>query len=134
MLGSLRSRVALHEVESLRASRHVRRLVRTCLILAPDYRTAEPGDTDLRLDTWAHQLGFRGHFLTKSRKWSTTFSALRAARRDHTRQLQRDSWAALSADARNQITARWDYAGRGYRSQHERRAAELQRQEPPTTA
>ena len=31
----------------------------------------------LNLRRWAHMLGFRGHFLTKSRRYSTTFSALR---------------------------------------------------------
>jgi hypothetical protein len=28
-------------------------------------------------------LGFRGHFLTKSRRYSTTFTAIRAERRTH---------------------------------------------------
>ena len=35
--------------------------------------------TDLNLRRWAHMLGFRGHFLTKTRRYSTTFTALRAA-------------------------------------------------------
>jgi hypothetical protein len=35
----------------------------------------------LNLRRWAHMLGFRGHFLTKSRAYSTTFTALRHARR-----------------------------------------------------
>lgn len=34
----------------------------------------------LRLQRWAHMLGFGGHFLTKSRRYSVTFSQLRAAR------------------------------------------------------
>jgi hypothetical protein len=34
----------------------------------------------LKLRIWAHQLGFRGHILTKSRRYSTTYTALRAAR------------------------------------------------------
>ncbi len=33
-----------------------------------------------RLRRWAHMLGFGGHFLTKGRRYSVTFSALRAAR------------------------------------------------------
>ncbi|GAB2749898.1 replication initiator protein RepSA [Salinifilum aidingensis] len=38
-----------------------------------------------RLHRWAHQLGFGGHFSTKSRRYSTTLGALRAARRDWNR-------------------------------------------------
>jgi hypothetical protein len=49
---------------------------------------------DLNLRRWAHLLGFRGHFLTKSRAYSTTFKTLRddaerelaAAIADRTRQ------------------------------------------------
>jgi len=36
---------------------------------------------DLNLRRWAHMLGFRGHFLTKSQRFSTTFRAMRADRR-----------------------------------------------------
>lgn len=35
-----------------------------------------------RLGKWVHMLGFRGHFGTKSRHFSTTLGALRAARQD----------------------------------------------------
>ena len=35
----------------------------------------------LNLRRWAHMLGFRGHFMTKSRAYSTTFTAIRAERR-----------------------------------------------------
>src|SRR5215217_2155174 len=34
----------------------------------------------LRLRAWAHMLGFRGHWSTKSRRYSTTFTVLRRAR------------------------------------------------------
>jgi replication initiator protein RepSA len=37
----------------------------------------------LHLHRWAHMLGFRGHFLTKSRRYSSTFTAIRAERREH---------------------------------------------------
>jgi hypothetical protein len=36
-----------------------------------------------RLAACAHQLGYRGHCLTKSRCYSTTFTALRQAREQH---------------------------------------------------
>jgi hypothetical protein len=32
------------------------------------------------LGRWVHMLGFRGHFVTKSRSYSTTLGELRAAR------------------------------------------------------
>jgi len=32
------------------------------------------------LQRWAHMLGFGGHFLTKARRYSVTFTALRQAR------------------------------------------------------
>jgi hypothetical protein len=35
----------------------------------------------LNLRRWAHMLGFRGHFMTKSRAYSVTFTAIRAERR-----------------------------------------------------
>jgi hypothetical protein len=41
---------------------------------------------DRRLAACAHTFGYRGHCLTKSRRWSTTFTALRQAREDHVRE------------------------------------------------
>ena len=41
---------------------------------------------DRRLAACAHAFGYRGHCLTKSRRWSTTFTALRQAREDHVRE------------------------------------------------
>ncbi|MGH8542388.1 MAG: replication initiator [Gammaproteobacteria bacterium] len=38
---------------------------------------------DLNLRRWAHMLGFRGHFLTKSKVYSTTFQQLKTARQLH---------------------------------------------------
>ena len=48
-----------------------------------------------RLHRWAHQLGFGGHFSTKSRRYSTTLGALRAARRDWNRQHEQSSVETL---------------------------------------
>jgi Replication initiator protein, pSAM2 len=55
---------------------HHRRIIDTVWQLGglPQY---EP----LNLRRWAHMLGFRGHFLTKSRRYSTTFGAIRNERR-----------------------------------------------------
>jgi len=56
-------------------SEHARTLVETCWSLGglPELRA-------LRLRRWAHQLGYRGHFTTKSPGYSTTFAALRSER------------------------------------------------------
>jgi hypothetical protein len=56
-------------------SEHGRRLMRTAWELSglPQY-------AGLNLRVWAHQAGFRGHIATKSRLYSTTYGALRAAR------------------------------------------------------
>lgn len=54
---------------------HLRRLGETAWNLG-----GNPELSDLPLRPWAHTLGFRGHWLTKSRSWSTTFKFLRAER------------------------------------------------------
>ncbi|WP_433355878.1 replication initiator [Microtetraspora malaysiensis] len=38
---------------------------------------------ELRLTQWAHMLGFRGHFSTRSRHYSTTLGDIRADRTEH---------------------------------------------------
>ncbi|MFD8331932.1 replication initiator [Streptomyces solisilvae] len=55
---------------------HVRQMIRTCWDLG-----TLPEFADLKLWKWAHMLGFRGHFSTKSRRYSTTLGALRDERR-----------------------------------------------------
>ncbi|GAA2112005.1 hypothetical protein GCM10009802_09910 [Streptomyces synnematoformans] len=54
---------------------HAERLIRTAWALGARRDLAH-----LRLRAWAHMLGFRGHFSTKTRRYSTTLGALRAAR------------------------------------------------------
>ena len=44
-----------------------------------------PADDGQRMRKWAHMLGFGGHYLTKSRRYSVTFGQLRAARTGHRR-------------------------------------------------
>lgn len=67
-----------HDIDAARVSGHVRTLMRTCWRLdgLPEY-------APLRLRLWAHTLGYRGHILTKSRAYSTTYTALRADRAQH---------------------------------------------------
>jgi hypothetical protein len=58
-----------------RLPEHLRLLVETAWMLGES-----PAYADVRLQLWAHTCGFRGHFLTKSWRYSTTFGALRAER------------------------------------------------------
>jgi len=63
---------------------HQGRLIAACLKLG-----GHPHEDYKALRRWAHMLGYRGHFATKSRRYSTTMRALRAARHDwHRRQHQ----------------------------------------------
>ncbi|MEU5044323.1 replication initiator [Streptomyces griseorubiginosus] len=66
------------EIDTAPVNDHVRTLMRTCWRLGglPEY-------APLRLRAWAHTLGYRGHILTKSRVYSTTYAVLRAERADH---------------------------------------------------
>src|SRR6516162_5566330 len=52
------------------------------LILAAWRLGNHPHEDFRALRRWAHMLGYRGHFATKSRRYSTTMRALRAARRN----------------------------------------------------
>ncbi|HTK64393.1 MAG TPA: replication initiator [Pseudonocardia sp.] len=64
-----------YEIDYLGLSTHHRRLVETVWELGGLAQYDE-----LNLRKWAHMLGFRGHFLTKSQHYSTTFGAIRGER------------------------------------------------------
>lgn len=90
------------DIELLSVNAHLRRMVLACWELG-----ADPAYGPLRLREWAHTLGFRGHWTTKSRYYSTTFTALRRARRSHV--------AAQAGEPRPHTTlGRWSFEGRGY--------------------
>ncbi|MBT1095746.1 replication initiation protein [Streptomyces sp. Tu102] len=87
---------------------HPRRLIEACFDLDPYY-------PDRRLTQWAHMLGFRGHFSSKSRRYSTTLSVLRQIRADYRAAQERE---ALGLDGHEPDTvlvlASWQYAGHGH--------------------
>ncbi|MGH2942834.1 MAG: replication initiator, partial [Solirubrobacteraceae bacterium] len=58
--------------------------VRAIVAAAPQVPKRDPRDR--RLAACAHAFGYRGHCLTKSRRWSTTFTVLRQAREEHVRE------------------------------------------------
>jgi replication initiator protein RepSA len=99
----------------LRCSAHHKRMVATA------WRLGAPGAVgDPRLRLWAHMLGYGGHFLTKSRRYSVTFGQLRQARTDHRRQLRppgsdRDSWGRpLDETVVLVLPKQWTYEGIGH--------------------
>ena len=61
---------------------------------------------------WAHQFGFGGHCFTKSRRFSTTFKALREARAAHAAAHARGRGEASAKSDHNLIrVSAWRYAG-----------------------
>ncbi|MEW2403429.1 replication initiator [Streptomyces sp. NPDC046862] len=97
------------ELAQLDISDHARRLIRTAWALGARKELEE-----LRLRAWAHMLGFRGHFSTKSRRYSTTLGALRDARAEWRRA---QAAAAAATDERatdtTYVLAHWVFAGTG---------------------
>jgi uncharacterized Zn-finger protein len=92
---ALDRRLTAHDLKHLDVNEHIAELVRTCWRLG-----AEASLAPLRLRQWAHMLGFRGHWSTKSRYYSTTFTALRRARLEHVTRARRDPGAARLPRAR----------------------------------
>ncbi|GCD36209.1 replication initiation protein [Streptomyces chrestomyceticus JCM 4735] len=96
----------LAELAQLDINDHARRLVRTAWTLG-----ARKELEGLRLRAWAHMLGFRGHFSTKSRRYSTTLGALRNARAEW-RRAQAAAETGTDQDT-TLVLAHWVYAGTG---------------------
>nr|WP_063767873.1 replication initiator [Streptosporangium roseum] len=71
-------------------------------------------------------LGFRSHFSTKSRRYSTTLGDLRAARTDHMRDEQISTGRLpLFDEVTVLVISHWDYAGRGLSAGEQLLAAAL---------
>ncbi|WP_055482547.1 replication initiator [Sphaerimonospora mesophila] len=109
-VGTLDRRIQpLDDLAALPIRDHARRLIAECLRLGSFEELA-----DLRLTHWAHMLGFRGHFSTKSRRYSTTLGALREARAAHKREEQINTGRLPLFDEDTVLViAHWQYAGQG---------------------
>lgn len=109
-VGTLDRRVQpLDDLNALPVREHARRLIAACMRLG-----SRSGLADLRLTHWAHMLGFRGHFSTKSRRYSTTLGALRAAREEHMRTEEITTGRLPLFDEDTVlVVAHWQYAGQG---------------------
>jgi hypothetical protein len=107
--GTLDRRIGeLSELDRHGVPDHARRLIKACKELDPFY-------PDRRLWAWAHMLGFRGHFSSKSRRYSTTLGALRQARADY-RAAQEHAALGLEDQEPDTVLvlADWQYAGHGH--------------------
>jgi hypothetical protein len=104
------------DIDNLRICEHHRRIIQTCWDLG-----RLPAYEELNLHRWAHMLGFRGHFLTKSRHYSTTFKAIRGERRAY-RLAETLERLGLAPDTVTVIND-WDFTGAGYRDHAERELA-----------
>ena len=80
------------------------------------WRTGSHQHPDFQaLRRWAHMLGYRGHFTTKIRRYSTALRALRAVRADFRRRRQPASTCGHGEHAAITIT-HLEWAGRGWRT------------------
>ncbi|GGO56719.1 replication initiation protein [Streptomyces daqingensis] len=90
---------------------HTRQLIRACRDLDDLY-------PDRKLWAWAHMLGFRGHFMTKSRAYSTTLTERRQVRADYRAAQERRERGLPDPDEHTEATtltlAHWTYAGHGH--------------------
>ncbi|ETA04224.1 hypothetical protein CcI6DRAFT_00440 [Frankia sp. CcI6] len=108
---------------------HARRMVETCWQLGTDETFAAALDEAAGrlpgrlpgLLRWSHAFGWGGHWITKSRKYSTTFGALRGARRVYARLIGGalsgrglvDAFGRPDGDPNTVAVGVWRYAGRG---------------------
>ncbi|MET9434391.1 replication initiator protein RepSA [Streptomyces sp. NPDC006551] len=107
--GSLDRRIGNREaLVLLGVPDHTHRLVEACFDLDPLY-------PDRRLLAWAHMLGFRGHFSTKSRQYSTTLGELRQTRADYRAAQERTARGLddIEPDTVLVLTS-WSYVGQGH--------------------
>ena len=101
------------DINQLRCPAHYRRLITAAWQLGRGRHAA-------RFRAWAHMLGYGGHFLTKSRRYSVTFGQLRQARAEYRRAQrqpysQRDAWGRpLDETVVLVVRKVWSYAGTGY--------------------
>jgi hypothetical protein len=102
------------EITGLRCSAHYRTMITTAWQLGSRRATGQP-----RFRQWAHMLGYGGHFLTKSRRYSVTFGHLRGERVQYRRlerspDGERDPWGRPLDETVVLILKTWAYAGTGY--------------------
>ncbi|MCA4723066.1 MULTISPECIES: replication initiator [Mycobacteriaceae] len=120
-LGISARRLSTEAIPDLEVSEHVRAILTTISALADN------GLSGIR--RWLHTLGFRGHITSKSRRYSTTMTALRERRATWTREQhskntahQRDpgSFPGSSSTAIDDDLVAWEFDRAGHTSLGER--------------
>ena len=102
------------DIDALRCSAHYKRMITSAWQLG-----SRRAGGQSRFRTWAHMLGYGGHFLTKSRRYSVTFAQLRQVRTDHRRAEhypggEHDPWGRPLDETTVVVIKNWAYAGTGY--------------------
>ena len=99
--------------DGLELSGHLRNLVESAWRLGDEAEGRE-----LHLRAWAHTAGYRGHCLTKSRRFSTTFAALRENRQEWRVAEKRDAAQQTTHIDVDEdivgIVSEWTFVGMGY--------------------
>jgi hypothetical protein len=107
----------LTHLDSLPVSDHIRQLLATAVQIG-SAASVYSAPSWAKLTRWLHMLGFRGHFATKSRRYSVTLGRLRGERRAWR---QRQS-ATHRPDLEHQdhddttlvVTGAWEFVGLGW--------------------
>jgi hypothetical protein len=106
------------DLEALELAGHLKAVVRAAWRLG-----CRPDFAGLGLAEHATGLGFGGQFLTKSRRYSTTFAALEEVRRSYARRRHNqdgeegpDAWDPPDDDDQAVTVAEWHYLGWGYQT------------------
>jgi hypothetical protein len=63
---------------------------------------------------WVHMIGFRGHFASKSRRYSTTLGAIRGERRAYRQQQAAEHTRELLDEDTTLVVSHWEFTGLGY--------------------
>jgi Replication initiator protein, pSAM2 len=100
-------RITPETLALLIVSHHVDRLVRTAWQLGEH-------DAYEGLRRWVHMLGFRGHFASKSRGYSTTLGAIRRERRTYRQRQAAEHVRELLDEETTLVVSHWEFAGVGY--------------------
>ncbi len=100
-------RITPEALPLLDAPDHVGQLVRVAWQLG-EHRAYEG------LRRWVHMLGFRGHFASKSRCYSTTLGAIRGERRAYRQRQAAEHVRELLDEDATLVVSHWEFAGVGY--------------------
>ena len=107
----------LTDLATLPVSDHIRRHLAAAVQIGSAAAVAS-APAWARLTRWLHMLGFRGHFASKSRRYSVTLGRLRAERRTWRRRHTPDRRPELEETDLDEttlvITGSWQFVGLGW--------------------